>query len=499
MSASDLSAPLLAAIVASSDDAIVSKDLNGYVTSWNHGAEKLFGYTAAEMIGQHITRIIPTERRSEEDYVLSRVRSGNKVDHFETVRQRKDGSLVEISLTVSPVRSEDGTIIGASKIARDISERRRMANAAIRLAAIVESSEDAIVAKDLNGIIQSWNAGAERIFGYTESEVVGRSIAIIIPEDRLQEEDGVLARIRAGQAIQHFETKRRTKNGDLIDVSLSISPIRDTGGEVIGASKIARNITEQKRLRLAVEEASRAKDEFLATLSHELRTPLNTVLGYTHMLQNGAIGPEDLAKALQTIGRNADALTRLVNDVLDTSRVVTGKIHLTLKACNIGSVVEEAISAILPAARAKSIRVTSNIEHGLLVHGDSERLRQVLWNLLSNAVKFTPDEGSVKISTVKDKRSVRITVEDTGIGISPESLPQVFRRFWQADPTHTRTEAGLGLGLALSRDFVELHGGQIEVHSEGLGRGARFVVVLPVADDTPVEQRASARDVSAQP
>ena len=482
MSTFDASPMLLAAIVSSSDDAIVSKDLRGYVTSWNQAAERLFGYTAAEMIGQPITRIIPSARLAEEDYVLSRVRAGLGVDHFETVRQRKDGSFVEISLTVSPVRNGDGRVIGASKIARDITERKRLERDALRLSAIVNSSEDAIVGKDLNGIVESWNAGAERIFGYTAADMIGRSITTIIPPDRIKEEDEVLARIRAGQSVQHFETVRRRKNGELLDVSLTVSPIRQKNGEIIGASKIARDITEEKALRVAVADASRAKDEFLATLSHELRTPLNAVLGYAHMLQKGAVPMADLPKALDVIGRNAESLTRLVNDVLDTSRIVTGKLRLNLEDCDVTQITEDALGLVVPACRSKSVHLISNIESGLMVRGDPDRLRQVLWNLLSNAVKFTGEGGTVKVTAVREARRVRITVEDTGIGIAPESLPHVCRRFWQADHTHTRAHAGLGLGLALAHDFVELHGGQLEVTSEGIGRGARFDVLLPALD-----------------
>jgi PAS domain S-box-containing protein len=479
MSSGDGSSILLAAIVSSSDDAIVSKDLQGYVTSWNEASERLFGFSAAEMIGQHITRIIPRARIAEEDYVLSRIRAGLEVDHFETVRQRKDGSLVEISLTVSPIRNGDGQIVGASKIARDITERKRLERDALRLSAIVDSSEDAIVGKDLNGIVESWNAGAERMFGYTAAEAIGRSITLIIPPDRIEEEVGVLARIRAGQSVQHFETVRRRKNGELIDVSLSVSPIRQRNGTVIGASKIARDITEDKALRVAAADASRAKDEFLATLSHELRTPLNAVLGYAHMLQKGAIPLTELPKALDVIGRNADALTRLVNDVLDTSRIVTGKIRLNVEDCDVTQMTEDALGSVIPACRSKSIHLTSNIESGLTVYGDPDRLRQVLWNLLSNAVKFTAEGGEVKVSAVREDRDVRITVEDTGIGIPPESLPFVCRRFWQGDPTHTRSHGGLGLGLALAQHFVELHGGHIQASSEGIGRGSRFDVLLP--------------------
>jgi PAS domain S-box-containing protein len=477
-SASDFSAGLLAAIIASSDDAIVSKNLDGVVTSWNPSAERLFGYTADEMIGQSITRIIPSDRLSEEDFVLSRVRAGSKVEHFETVRQRKDGSFVEISLTVSPVRDADGRIIGASKIARATSERKMAERDALRLAAIVESSEDAIVGKDLNGIVQSWNASAERIFGYAAEEVIGKSITIIIPEERVDEELDVIARIRAGEKVEHFETVRRRKDGQLIEVSLSVSPIRAANGEVIGASKIARDITQQKRLQIAVEEASRAKDEFFATLSHELRTPLNTVLGYTRMLQNGSVPQSDLARALEIIARNADALTRLVNDLLDTSSIITGRLRLNLGTCELSKIALDAIAGITPSTVAKQLQVTGCIEPDVIVNGDPDRLRQVMWNLLSNATKFTPRDGSLRVSLTRELRSVRLTVQDTGVGIAPESLPHVFRRFWQADPTNTRAR-GLGLGLTLARDIVELHGGRLEASSAGIGQGARFDVILP--------------------
>jgi PAS domain S-box-containing protein len=484
MSLFDESAALLAAIVSSSDDAIISKDLNGHVMSWNAAAERLFGYTAGEMVGQHITRIIPADRLAEEDFVLSSIRSGRPIDHFETIRRRKDGSLVEVSLTVSPVRAADGTIIGASKIAREISERKYMDREVRRLAAIVESADDAIVGKDLNGIVQSWNRGAERIFGYTADDIIGRSITTIIPTERLDEEELVLARVRAGMSVEHFETVRQRKDGSLIDVSLTVSPIRTAAGEVIGASKIARDITEQKRLRRAVEEASRAKDEFLATLSHELRTPLNAVLGYTHMLQQGAVSAADLSKALDTVSRNANILIRLVNDVLDTSRIVTGKISVSFQECDVGPIVQRGVAAIAPSAAKKSIRLTEHVESDLTVRGDPDRLQQIMWNLLSNAVKFTPEGGSVHVSAVREAHRVKIVVEDTGIGITPEALPHIFRRFWQADPAHARSPAGLGLGLSIAREFVELHSGHIQVHSEGEGRGTRFEVVLPAYPTT---------------
>ena len=255
----------LARVVDSSDDAIVSKDLNGTITSWNRAAERIFGYSAAEAIGRSIRMIIPADRQAEEDMVLTRIRAGETITHFDTIRQRKDGTLIPISLTVSPIHDDAGQVIGASKIARDISERMDAAIAAQRLIAIVESSDDAIVSKDVNGIITSWNRAAERMFGYTPGEAIGQSIRMIIPADRQNEEDAVLTRVRAGEGVPHFETIRQRKDGTLIPISLTVSPIRDAAGRVIGASKVARDISDRtlaaaasRRLAAVVESSDDA-------------------------------------------------------------------------------------------------------------------------------------------------------------------------------------------------------------------------------------------------
>ena len=347
------------------------------------------------------------------------------------------------------------------------------------LAAIVSSSEDAIVSKDLNGIIQSWNRSAERMFGYTADEVIGQSITIIIPEDRLSEEDIVLSNIRAGRAIEHFETVRRRKDGSLVDISLTVSPIFRPDGTVSGASKIARDISEPKRLQHAAEEASRMKDDFLALLSHELRTPLNTVIGYTRMLRRDDLAPELRDRALDAMERNSEALTQLVNDVLDTSRIVTGKMRLVVAPVQLPPILGDAIETVRSAAASRDIRLDVNVAGELEVVGDRDRLRQVFWNLLSNAVKFTPANGRVIVEAAADRGSVRISVSDTGIGIEPKHLPYVFQRFWQADNGTSREYGGLGLGLALARHIVEMHGGTIDVTSEGRGLGSTFRVTLP--------------------
>ena len=361
----------------------------------------------------------------------------------------------------------------------------RLEREAQRLAAIVSSSDDAIISKDLDGTIQTWNRGAERMFGYTADEAIGKSITLIIPTDRLDEETEVLRRIRAGLSVEHFETVRKRKDGTPIHISLTVSPVRTSDGRVVGASKIARDVSDQMRLRATAEEASRMKDEFLAVLSHELRTPLNTVLGYARMLredEDEARMPEEMRhRALDALERNADTLSRLVNDVLDTSRVVTGKLRLVFETCAMEQLIEEGIDTVRPAAGAKDVSIESHIERNMAVMGDRDRLLQVVWNIVSNAVKFTPPGGSVRIEARKEAGVVQLSVADTGVGIGTSDLPFVFQRFWQAHTGVSREFGGLGIGLALARHLVELHGGTIRVESPGVGLGATFTVSLPTA------------------
>ena len=472
----------LAAIVDSSDDAIVSSDLNGMIQTWNPAAERIFGYSAFEMIGRPITVIVPPERWAEQDGILTRLRAGVPVEHFETVRQRKDGTPVDMSLSVSPIKTAAGTIVGTSKIAREISRQRALEREAFRLAAIVDSSEDAIVSKDLNGIVQTWNKAAERMFGYAAAEIVGRSITLIIPPERWSEEDNVLSRVRAGLGIEHFETVRRRKDGTLLEISLSVSPIRTSTGAVIGASKIARDISVQRQLMRAAEEASRVKDEFLAMLSHELRTPLNAVLGYTRMLRLGHVTDERREHVMDIIERNGNVLSQLVSDVLDVSGIVTGKIKLKVGEHNVASVLGASVDIVRPAAEAKNVSLHVDIDDAnVLVRSDPDRIQQVFWNLLSNAVKFTPRGGYIEVRLASYRGNAVVTVTDTGIGISPASLPYIFQRFWQGESGSGRESRGLGLGLALARHFVELHGGTIQATSPGPGQGSTFTVSLPLS------------------
>jgi PAS domain S-box-containing protein len=280
----------LASIVESSDDAVVSKDLDGTIMSWNRGAQRLFGYAPEEVIGKSVTLLIPDERLDEEPFILERVRRGHHVDHYETVRKRKDGSLVDISLSVSAVRDMNGKIIGASKIARDITDRKRARDTALLLASIVEASDDAIISKDLNSTITSWNRGAKRIFGYLAEEAIGKSIIMLIPPEYRDEEIAILDRIRRGQRIEHFETIRQRKHGSRIDVSLTISPIKDAFGKIVGASKVARDITDRKRneaqISILAREAEHRTKNILATVQATVHlTQSETSAGLKHAIE----------------------------------------------------------------------------------------------------------------------------------------------------------------------------------------------------------------------
>ena len=356
----------------------------------------------------------------------------------------------------------------------------RPEDSAARLAAIVASSDDAIVSKDLNGVIMSWNAAAERMFGWTAAEAIGRSITMIIPADRLDEEEFVLSRIRLGFVVDHFETIRQRKDGSPVQISVTISPIHAPDGTVVGASKIARDITEQKRLREEAEEANRLKDEFLATLSHELRTPLNTIVGYAAMVRKGMMDQAQRDKAIEVIHRNALTLTDLVGELLDTSRMVTGKVRLEIQEMDLSTLAWEAVENIRPSIAAKGLRLETAIEPDLSILADRDRLRQIMWNLLTNAIKFTPPGGLIEIRVRAETPYAQIIVRDSGIGVSADALPHIFKRFWQAESGRMREYGGLGLGLALSRYLTELHGGTIQATSAGEGQGSEFRVTLPL-------------------
>ena len=367
--------------------------------------------------------------------------------------------------------------------------------AAARLAAIVSSSDDAIVSKTLDGVITSWNAAAERMFGYTASEAVGRHITLIIPQDRHAEEEQVLARLRRGERIEHFETVRIRKDGTAIDISLTVSPVLSPTGEVVGASKVARDISDRKEMerqhaallareqeaRAAAEDANRLKDDFLAVLSHELRTPLNTAMGWVRLIEAGLLTAEDSERGIGAIRRSLDQQLRLINDLLDLTSLAAGKTRIESEYLDLCDLVRLSVEGWrAPAATAK-IEVVTVLDGPVPIYGDPQRLNQVFSNLMANAIKFTPHGGRVNVSVGLRGSEAYMVVTDTGRGIEADFLPHVFERFRQAESTTTRSVGGVGLGLAIVRSLVELHGGEVRAESDGAGRGACFTITVPLA------------------
>ncbi|MFL6337165.1 MAG: PAS domain S-box protein [Pyrinomonadaceae bacterium] len=673
----EMSQARLSAIVESAEDAIISKTLEGVIMSWNKGAERMFGYTAEEAVGRPVTMLFPEDHINEEPAILARIRAGERVEHYETIRRHKDGTLLDISLTVSPIRGANGKIIGASKIARDITEQRRAQRAldegATRLSLAMAAARMGDWNWDTTTDVVTLSETAAHIFGLPPDEpvtwaemrrllhaddgerarlAVEESLAahgdydieyrVMLPdgshrwvlargrglyaedgrvngmlgvvqditgrkatEEALREQTEALAIInelgrvisaeldlhrmvqavtdaateltgaRFGsffynvlneqgesymlytlsgvprEAFAHFPMPRNTEifaptfkgegtvriddvkkdprygknspyfgmpEGHLPVVSYLAVSVLSRSGEVLGGlffgapeagvfnarhERIVEGLAAQasvamdnarlyeaaqraraeaERLYREAQESSRLKDEFLATVSHELRTPLTAILGWAHMLRTGQFNDESARRAFETVERNARAQAQLIDDLLDVSRIVTGKLRIDVRPVDPNTFIEAAVEAVRPAAEAKGVRLQKVLDTGTVsVSGDPVRLQQVVWNLLSNAIKFTPRGGRVQVRLERVNSHVEVAVSDDGAGIPPDFLPHVFDRFRQADQKTTRQHGGMGLGLAIVRHLVELHGGTVRAESGGEGQGATFTVLLPVA------------------
>jgi PAS domain S-box-containing protein len=659
---------LQAAIVESSSEAVIGKTLDGVVTSWNAAAERMYGYAAEEAVGRHISFIVPEELRADLEEILSRLRRGERVERAETVRVRKDGTRLDVSLIISPIRESSGQLVGASTVARDITSQKRADEAArasrARLESIVDSAMDAIISVGEDQRVLLFNHAAEKMFRCTAEEALGRPLERFVParfraehrahvesfgrtgvttramagaravaglradgeefpleasisqveaggqklytvimrditerkasEERLRflaeasrvlgssldyettladlarlavaamadyclvdlvDEDGRVRRVAAAHAdparqplaerlrafppgpqsagvprvlrtgrpevfpevtdedlpalardaeharllkelgLKSFVTVPLVARGRTVGAltfSSTRAPRRYAEEDVAYAQEIAARAAlaiENARLYARAQEVNRAKDEFLATLSHELRTPLTPILGWTHMIRSGRLGPAETAQGVHVIERNSQSLSRLINDLLDMSSILSGKMRIERAPVDLSSVVREAAETVRPQADARSVSVevqTGGLQPAV-VNGDRTRLVQVFWNLLHNAVKFSRDGGRVRVRVGARDGAARVEVEDEGSGIAPEFLPHVFERFRQADMATTRAHGGLGLGLALVKSFVEAHGGSVSVESAGAGRGSRFTVSLPA------EQAGAAR------
>lgn len=415
--------------------------------------------------------------------------AGGRTYRFDVDVRMAEETRVPIDFMLAPLRDEAGRVTHLIPSAIPIVERRQAEAARRELAAIVESSYDAIIGKTLDGTVTSWNVGAERMFGYPAAEIIGRSIIALVPPGREDEEERFFDALRRGERVAHCETVRLHRDGVPVEVSLSISPIKDDTGQVVGAATIARDVRDQRRAErllreqaTALRDADARKDEFLAMLAHELRNPLAALRTVSYMLSRSAPAPAELSSYGGILARQVGQLTRMVDDLLDISRITRGKIVLDRHPTDLDTILDLAVETTRPSIDARRHRFTvARLDVPVQVDGDATRLSQVIANLLHNAAKYTPEGGRVELRPRVEGGSVEIVVWDDGIGIDPHFLPHVFEPFSQAERGLDRAQGGLGLGLTLARHLAELHGGTLRAFSRGPGSGSEFVLRLPMA------------------
>ncbi len=494
--------------LSSIGDAVLTSDAEGRVRFLNGVAQRLTGWTSADATGRPVEEVfdIHNERTREpvESPVRRVLREGAVVglaNH--TVLRSRGGREVPIADSGAPIRDAQGRIVGVVLVFRDVSELREAETAIRRHAAIVSSATFPLVAETPDNVITDWNPGAEALFGYTAAEMVGRKFFELAPPGAVDPAPALTAKLQEGLPAGEFEGFRRTKDGRLLEVVVTLSAIRDEGGRLIGIARLIRDVTERRRqardledARRRTEEASAAKDHFLAMLSHELRNPLTPVLASVHRLDRRSDLPEGVSESLAMIRRNVELEARLIDDLLDLTRIAKGKIDLDRAPVDL----HELLGSVLQSSRSDFFQHGLNVTTALVAEDhyglcDAGRLQQVFLNLTRNAAKFTPPGGRVTIRTSNPAPGrIGIAVSDTGRGIRPERLAHIFEAFDQGDVTAARRAGGLGLGLAISRSLVELHGGTIAAASEGEGRGATFTIELGTTAERPARAIPTAPD-----
>jgi PAS domain S-box-containing protein len=474
-------------LLETSPSAIAIVDMDGVVMSWNPAAERLFGYSRDEVMGRDIDGLIASrpDLHGEAVAIYSRARAGDDV-HLVTRRMRKDGTLVDVDIVACAVFVE-GKQVGYYGIFTDIGELQRQRR---YYEALFDSSPTAIVAIDMSGSVTAWNPAAERLFGYTRDEAVGRDIDDMVAArpDLYREAKERSAIAAGGREPGRVLTQRTRKDGTLVDVDVVSAPVF-VAGEQVGYFAIYSDVSDlQARTRELAEKsaelevASKHKSDFLANMSHELRTPLNAIVGFSQVLKEKLFGPvnEKQDEYLDDILSSADHLLELINDILDLSKVEAGQVELETGLFSLREALERGVVMVRERALKNGVALELELDPGIdLVEGDERRIRQVVFNLLSNAVKFTPQGGRVDVSAAQENGEVVVCVKDTGPGISAEDQARIFEEFQQARDTNGERPEGTGLGLALSKSLVELHGGRIWVESEP-GKGSSFTFTLPV-------------------
>ena len=481
------------------------------VIAWNGAMQRISGFGRDQVIGRSVFEIFPFLR--ETDHSVSAVLEGEEVVSENHPYGPSATGVFESRY--SSLRDEEDRIAGGIAVITDITARKQaevLAHRAYRqLSFHVESSPLAVVEWDSDFRVSRWSQSAERLFGWKADDVIGKHVNEwrFVFADDVDAVALVTNRQREGVEVQGIQRNRNyTRSGSVLFCEWYNSVLRDDREKLVSVLSLVLDVTarqsaEEERAaslvrerdaRRHAEEADRLKDEFLATLSHELRTPLTSILGWASMIRNNEVEGPVAARAIETIERNARSQARLIDDLLDVSRIITGNLRLDLHPLNLAPIVGAALDALRPTADVKGIHLQTRFEpEECLVRGDPNRLRQVIWNLLSNAIKFTQRGGSVNIDLRCVEGTARLKVTDTGEGISAEFLPYVFDRFRQAEGSISRKQGGLGLGLAVVRHLVELHGGTISAESDGVARGSTFTVDLPLAQERRDPARAEER------
>jgi len=502
-------ARLLASIVESSNDAIISKSLDGIIQSWNAAAEQLFGYTSAEAVGKHISLVIPPECLDEEDQIIASLKAGKRIEHYETERVRSDGRRIIVSLTISPIRNDAGQVIGASKIARDITDRKRTESERQKLVTLVENSSDFIGICDVDGIPLFVNRAGLAMVGLESIEEARRTPVqhFFFPEDQekiLNEFFPEVLENGQGEIEIRF---RHFKSGEARWMAYKVVALTDDKNQPAGFATVSQDVTERKQLEdnlriLAanLSQADRRKNEFLATLAHELRNPLAPMSNMLEVVKRAEGDNEIVHRAHETLERQLGQMVRLVDDLLDLNRITHDRLELRKSEVELSSVIQQAVEVARPLIDAAGHKLTIDLPaEPIYLNADRARLAQVFGNLLNNSCKYTRPAGTLSVSAEQLDGEVVVRVKDNGAGIPPDKLDSIFDMFMQVDGSSERSQGGLGIGLTLVKRLTEMHGGSIEARSEGEGQGSEFIVRLPVLSRPAQVAQPGAQNLEAPP